>query len=65
MLAIHRMAKAFGGVAELVAKAESNATTLYPTLSLKGNPALKSLTAVLQAIGMQLPVRPLARKRAA
>lgn len=65
LLAIRRMAEAFGGVAKLAAKAELNATTLYRTLSPKGNPALKSLTAVLQAMGMQLAVRPLARKRAA
>jgi len=63
--ALRRMATAFGGVSQLAAEAELNATTLYRTLSPKGNPALKSLTALLRAMGMQLAVRPLLRKRAA
>jgi len=39
-----------------------NANTLYRTLSSKGNPELKSLRAVLRAMGMQLTVRPLRKK---
>jgi probable addiction module antidote protein len=65
MLALRRLAKACGGVAKLAKKADLNATTLYRTLSLKGNPELKSLTALLRALGMQLAVRPLPQKRAA
>ena len=65
LVALRRMAKAFGGVTKLAAKAELNATTLYRTLSPKGNPELKSLSAILRAMGMQLAVRPLERKRAA
>ncbi len=63
--ALRRMATAFGGVPKLAAEAELNATTLYRTLSPKGNPELKSLTALLRAMGMQLAVRPLPRKRMA
>ena len=63
--ALRRMATAFGGVPKLAAEAELNATTLYRTLSPKGNPELKSLTALLRAMGMQLAVRPLPRKRLA
>ena len=63
--ALRRMATAFGGVPKLAAEAELNATTLYRTLSPKGNPELKSLTALLRALGMQLAVRPLPRKRMA
>ncbi len=63
--ALRRMATAFGGVPKLAAEAELNATTLYRTLSPKGNPELKSLTALLRALGMQLAVRPLPRKRLA
>ena len=63
--ALRRMATAFGGVPKLAAEAELNATTLYRTLSPKGNPELKSLTALLRAMGMQLAVRPLPRKRVA
>ena len=64
MLALRRMSKAFGGVPELAEKAELNVNTLYRTLSPKGNPELKSLKALLRAMGMQLTVRPL-RKRVA
>jgi probable addiction module antidote protein len=64
MPALRRMSDAFGGVQELAGKAKLNANTLYRTLSPKGNPELKSLRAVLRAMGMQLTVRPL-RKRVA
>ncbi len=64
MLALRRMAKAFGGVPKLAQETELNVNTLYRTLSPKGNPELKSLRALLRAMGMQLSVRPL-RKRVA
>ncbi len=63
MVALRRLSKAFGGVQKLAEDAELNATTLYHTLSSKGNPALKSLTALLRAMGLQLAVRPLPEKR--
>jgi probable addiction module antidote protein len=59
MLALRRMSRAFGGVQKLAQEAELNANTLYRTLSPKGNPELKSLRALLRAMGMQLTVRPL------
>jgi probable addiction module antidote protein len=64
MLSLRRMSKAFGGVPRLAEEAELNVNTLYRTLSPKGNPELKSLRALLRAMGMQLTVRP-ARKRLA
>jgi probable addiction module antidote protein len=64
MLALRRMSEAFGGVQKLAESTKLNANTLYRTLSPKGNPELKSLRAVLRAMGMQLTVRPL-RKRVA
>ena len=64
MLALRRMSKAFGGVQKLAGQGKLNTNTLYRTLSPKGNPELKSLRAVLKAMGMQLTVRPL-RKRVA
>lgn len=64
MLALRRMSKAFGGVPKLAEQAELNVNTLYRTFSSKGNPELKSLRALLRAMGMQLTVRPL-RKRVA
>ena len=65
LIALRRLSKAFGGVPKLAEEAELNATTLYRTLSPKGNPELKSLTALLRAMGMQLAVRPLSQKRVA
>ncbi len=64
MLVLRRMANALGGVSKLAKEAELNVNTLYRTLSPKGNPELKSLRALLRAMGMQLTVRPL-RKRVA
>jgi probable addiction module antidote protein len=64
LLALRRMAEAFGGVQKLAGKAKLNANTLYRTLLPKGNPELKSLRSVLKAMGMQLTVRPM-RKRVA
>jgi len=64
MLALRRMTKAFGGVQKLAQDAELNVNSLYRTLSSKGNPELKSLRAVLRAMGMQLTAQPL-RKRVA
>jgi probable addiction module antidote protein len=65
MLALRYMAAAFGGVPKLAEQAELNATTLYRTLSPQGNPELKSLRALLKAMGMRLAVEPIKHKRAA
>jgi len=59
MIALRRMSNAFGGVQKLAHRTKLNANTLYRTLSPKGNPELKSLRALLKAMGMQLTVRPL------
>jgi len=60
MVALRHIAEAFGGVPKLAARAQLNATTLYRTLSPKGNPELKSMTALLSAMGMRLAVQPIA-----
>lgn len=59
MVALRYMADAFGGVPKLAERARLNATTLYRTLSPKGNPELRSMTAVLEAMGMRLAVQPI------
>jgi len=56
------MALAFGGVPAIAEKAHLNATQLYRTLSAEGNPELRSLTAVLKAMGLRLAVQPLQLK---
>jgi DNA-binding phage protein len=65
MVALRRVAEAFGGISKLASKTKLNATTLYRTLSPKGNPELKSMNSMLKAMGLRLAVRPiaLARKR--
>jgi len=59
MLALRSLSKAFGGVQEVARNAEVNAHTLYRTLSEQGNPELKTLSAILRAMGMRLAVQPL------
>jgi probable addiction module antidote protein len=57
MVALRRVATAFGGVGQVAAAADLNATTLYRTLSRRGNPELKSLTAILKAMGLRIAVQ--------
>jgi DNA-binding phage protein len=62
MVALRYMAEAFGGVPKLAARAKLNATTLYRTLSPRGNPELRSMTAMLEAMGMRLAVQPISEE---
>lgn len=62
MLALRRMAQAYGGIAALARKADLNSNTLYRTLSPKGNPELKSLAALLRAMGMRLAVQTMPKR---
>ena len=59
MLALRRIAAAFGGVPKLAEQTALNANTLYRTLSARGNPELKSLMAILKAMGLRLAVEPI------
>jgi probable addiction module antidote protein len=59
MVALRRVAEAFGGISKLAGKAKLNATTLYRTLSPKGNPELKSMNSMLKAMGLRLAVEPI------
>lgn len=56
LIALRQMTKAFGGVQGVAEKAELNPTQLYRTLSEQGNPELRSLTAILKAMGLRLAV---------
>jgi probable addiction module antidote protein len=58
MIALRQMAIASGGVSVIAEKAHLNPTQLYRTLSAQGNPELRSLAAVLKAMGLQLAVIP-------
>jgi probable addiction module antidote protein len=56
LIVLRRMAKAFGGVQTVAEKANLNPTQLYRTLSEQGNPELRSLSAILKAMGLRLAV---------
>jgi probable addiction module antidote protein len=56
LIALRQMTKAFGGVQTVAEKAELNPTQLYRTLSERGNPELRSLSAILKAMGLRLAV---------
>lgn len=57
--ALRYMSAAFGGVSGVAEQADMNAHTLYRTLSAKGNPELRTVTAILKAMGMRLAVQPI------
>jgi DNA-binding phage protein len=61
MVAMRRIADAMGGVSQLASKTKLNATTLYRTLSKKGNPELRSMTSMLTAMGLRLAVQPIGK----
>ena len=56
--ALGRLARASGGP-KLVEKVELNAPTFYRTLCRRGNPELKSVAALLRAMGIRLALQPL------
>jgi probable addiction module antidote protein len=56
LLALRNVAEAQGGVAQLAEKAKLNRESLYKILSERGNPELKSLDALLHALGFRLAV---------
>ena len=61
MLALRRVASAFG-MKDVAKTAQLNPKTLYRTLSPTGNPELRSLQAILGAMGMRLAISPLTRE---
>jgi probable addiction module antidote protein len=56
LIALRQMTKAFGGVQDVAEKAKLNPTQIYRTLSENGNPELRSLSAILKAMGLRLAV---------
>ena len=56
LIALRQMTKAFGGVQSVAEKANLNPTQIYRTLSEGGNPELRSLSAILKAMGLRLAV---------
>lgn len=56
LLALRAIAEASGGMSAIAAEAGLSREALYRSLSADGNPTLKTLLAVLKAVGMRLSV---------
>ena len=59
LLALRRLSEACGGVQSVAARARLNPTSFYRTLSARGNPELKSVRALLGAMGLRLSIEPI------
>ncbi len=64
LLALRTVAEAYGGLGAVAAEAGISRESLYRALSPKGNPTLKTLLAVLKAVGLRLSVEPEERAHA-
>ena len=56
LLALRTVAEAYGGLGAVASEAGISRESLYRALSANGNPTLKTLLAVLKAVGMKLSV---------
>lgn len=56
LIALRAVAEAYGGLGAVAAQAGISRESLYRALSPKGNPTLKTLVAVLKAVGLRLTV---------
>lgn len=59
LVALKNVINARGGISDLATKTKKSRTSLYKTLSKKGNPYLQGTNDILHAIGMHLIVEPL------
>lgn len=62
LVTLRQLAEAYGGMTKIAEEAGVAREALYRALSPKGNPTLKTITAVLKAIGMRLDVAPLGKE---
>ena len=58
LLMLRALAEAYGGLGAIAASAGLSREALYRSLSPKGNPTLKTLVAVLNAMNLRLTVVP-------
>ncbi|MDR3750671.1 MAG: addiction module antidote protein [Terracidiphilus sp.] len=56
LLMLRALAEAYGGLGAVAAAAGISRESLYRALSPKGNPTLKTLVAVLNAVGLRLSI---------
>jgi len=62
MMALRHVAQAQGGIAKFARKSKLTREATYRMLSATGNPELRSLTAILDAAGLRLSVKPVGRR---
>ena len=65
LLALRDVIEASEGMANIARKTSLNRESLYRSLSKKGNPKLSSLSAILEAVGIQLHFTPVKKQRRA
>jgi probable addiction module antidote protein len=63
LIALRELTRDFGGIHEIARQAKLNRSQLYRTLSEQGNPAFRTLVAILRTMGLQVAVQPLRAKR--
>jgi probable addiction module antidote protein len=56
LTALRHVVEARGGMATLAQKTQLSRETLYRTLSVRGNPTMKTLNAILKAVGLRMGV---------
>lgn len=56
LTALRKVVEARGGMATVAEKAHLSRETLYRTLSVRGNPTIRTLSAVLKATGLKFGV---------
>lgn len=64
LLMLRAVAEAYGGMGAVASQAGISRESLYRALSPNGNPTLKTLVAVLDALGLRLSVTEMRRKGA-
>ena len=62
LLALRNVAEAHGGMTLLSQKSKLNRESLYRMLSKKGNPEIRSIVALLHALGLKLSIEPKTRR---
>lgn len=63
LLALYNVIQARGGVTKLSEKTRKSRTSIYKALSAEGNPYLKNINDMLQAIGMHFTIAVNTKKR--
>jgi probable addiction module antidote protein len=63
LIALREMTREFGGIHQVAQRANLNRSQLYRTLSDRGNPAFRTLVAILRTMGLRVAVQPVAEKR--